>query len=345
MLTSFELEQLCLEAESPILDFKESFYEFGRGDDDKGTAAFVKDIMAMVNTVRSQPAYLVFGIKQVIGQAPIFIGISQVVDDAILQDKIKSKLNPRPEFLFYSLRVKEVTIAVLEFPVRKYATPISSTVKLKGIEPGKIYHRQGSSNTEALGNEVIHIYEWMKSLPDIENESQKDTELSQLLIQTADSNIALSTTIAAIFNFAKKYRLEELAEFCRQELNGLDQSDDNGSHTRLKYRVTSTFVTYSSITVNLGMYSISQLKDTFRKEESLTEAKVLLSQSISAIENIINNFGSPDSKKLATMKISSKEFLPNSSIEHPLTIYLFPDDMSNLYTRIRQEAIRLLMKA
>jgi hypothetical protein len=93
------------------------------------------------------------------------------------------------------------------------------------------------------------------------------------------------------------------------------------------------------------MYSISQLKEAFRKEESFTEANILLSQSISGIENIINNFGSSDARKLATMKISSKEFLPDTSKEYPLTVYLFPDDISHLYSRIRQETIRLLMKA
>ena len=44
------------------------------------------------------------------------------------------------------------------------------------------------------------------------------------------------------------------------------------------------------------------------------------------------------------MKTFSKQFLPESSKEYPLYIYRFPDDMSHIYTRIRQETIRLLMK-
>ena len=344
MLTTFELEQLCLQPESPILDFTQSFYEFETNTEDKATAALVKDIMAMTNTVRSQPGYIIFGIKAVPGYSPEFIGVNDVSDDAILQDKIKSKLLPRPEFHFYSLTVKGVTIAVLEIPIRKYPMPISANIKMKGIEPGKIYHRQGSSNSEALGNEVIRIYEWLKSIPDLSNEPQRDAEISRLLVQSANADIALSTTLAAIFSLARKYRLEELVEFCSRELNGLNSGVGNETNPLLQYRVVNTFVTYASVTLNMGMYSISQLKEAFRKEESFTEANVLLSQSITGIENMITNFGSSDAKKLATMKISSREFLPETSPEHPLTVYLFPDDISNLYTRIRQETIRLLMK-
>lgn len=299
----------------------------------------------MANTIRSQAGYIIFGIKQVPGETAVFTGLSHVVDDAILQDKIKSRLMPRPEFHFYSLRMKDITLGVLEIPVRKYATPISATVRMKGIEPGKVYYRKGSSNIEALGNEVIHIYEWLRSIPDISNEPQKDADLSELLVQSVNADIDLSTTIAAIFSFAKKYRLEELVEFCSRELNGLNSGIGNETNPLLQYREVNTFVTYATVTVSVGMYSISQLKEEFRKEESFTEAKVLLSQSISGIEKMINNFGSSDARKLATMKISSREFLPATCPEYLLTVYLFPDDMSNLYTRIRQEAIRPLMKA
>jgi len=345
MLTPSDLEQLCQQPESSILDFKQSFYDFtSNGDEDKGTVAFIKDVMAMVNTIRSQAGYIIFGVKQVPGEAPVFVGLSQVIDDAILQDKIKSRVMPRPEFHFYSVNVRDITLAVLEIPIRKYATPINATVKMKGIEPGKVYYRQGSSNTEALGNEVIHIYEWLKSIPDVTNEPQKDAELSKLLIQLANANIALSTTIAAIFSFVRKYRLEELVEFCSRELNGLNSGAGNETNPLLQYRVVNAFVTYATITVSFGMYSTSQLKEAFRKEERFTEANVLLSQSISGIENMINNFGSSDARKLATMKISSRQFLPATSPEYPLTVYLFPDDMSNLYTRIKQETILLFMK-
>jgi hypothetical protein len=50
--------------------------------------------------------------------------------------------------------------------------------------------------------------------------------------------------------------LEELVKFCTRELNGLDQGTGNEANPLLQYRVANTFVTYASVTINLGMYSI-----------------------------------------------------------------------------------------
>ena len=49
--------------------------------------------------------------------------------------------------------------------------------------------------------------------------------------------------------------LEELVKFCTRELNGLDQGTGNEANPLLQYRVANTFVTYASVTINLGMFA------------------------------------------------------------------------------------------
>lgn len=36
---------------------------------------------------------------------------------------------------------------------------------MKGLETGKMYYRNGTSNTEANGIDAIRINDWLKSLP------------------------------------------------------------------------------------------------------------------------------------------------------------------------------------
>jgi predicted HTH transcriptional regulator len=135
MLTPQELEKLCEQPESAILDFKRQFYDFDNSQNDKATATFIKDVCSMVNTVRDKTAYIIFGVETIVGQYPTLIGVNVDIDEAILQDKVKSKLHPRPDFKFYFIKIEDIKLGVLEIPVRKYSSPISAVVKMKGVEP------------------------------------------------------------------------------------------------------------------------------------------------------------------------------------------------------------------
>lgn len=184
----------------------------------------------------------------------------------------------------------------------------------------------------------------MPSFHDFEKE--KNADLQGLLVQIANVQIPLSQTIAATYTFAKKYKNRLLIEFCSRELQGLSSSNKGGIEGTLDYRIEKVFVTYAKVEINPGAFSPAQLKEAFRREEQFTEAKVLLSQSITHLEGIIDGFKGRTKNSLATITISSREFLPETTVkDYPLTVYLFQDDLSHLYLSIRQKALDILMEA
>ena len=147
MLSIEEFHQIITRPESSILDFKESFYNFLDDKELKNTAKFVKDVVSFTNTVRNETAYIIIGISEDSStKTKILKGIDRIVDDAILQDKVKDKVTPRPLFHFYLLTHNNITFGILEFPIKKYPTPVSPTIKMKGLEIGKVYYRQGTTN-------------------------------------------------------------------------------------------------------------------------------------------------------------------------------------------------------
>jgi hypothetical protein len=68
-----------------------------------------------------------------------------------------NKAFPNPVFSYYTFKYSDKQFGILEIPIRKYSEPISPTIKMRGLEPGKIYFRRGSTNSEANGREVITI--------------------------------------------------------------------------------------------------------------------------------------------------------------------------------------------
>ncbi|MBV2195432.1 MAG: ATP-binding protein [Flavobacterium sp.] len=148
MLSEKEFISLIEGQESSILDFKQKMYDFS--DKDKATSDFVKDVICMSNTIRQSNSYIIIGIEEKKNGEKIIHGLDDDIDDAILQDKVKNKVFPRPIFSFYKLNYKNTKFGIIEFPITKYSTPLTPTVKLRGLEIGKVYYRQGTSNTEAL---------------------------------------------------------------------------------------------------------------------------------------------------------------------------------------------------
>lgn len=108
MLTEKEFKFLISKKESSVLDFKRDLYDFENDNKEINTAKFVKDIISFCNTIRTENGYIVFGIKDNTNKPNDIIGVNKVIDDAILQDKIKDKLTPRPLFHYYTVNYKNL---------------------------------------------------------------------------------------------------------------------------------------------------------------------------------------------------------------------------------------------
>jgi hypothetical protein len=342
-MTIEEFQNIIERSESSTLDSKKEMYDFDNDADLRKAAEFVKDVISFCNTIRTETSFIILGVEETSDKSKILHGLSKDVDDAILHDKLKDKVYPRPQFKYYSICHNNSRFGLLEFPVTKYITPLSATIKMKGIEPGKIYYRNGTSNTEALGLEVIKISDWLRSLPEIGHATNRNERINQLL-KDLTTDKALSTIISDLYAFSKDYELNEIKQFCTIELRGTAAREEVDNEI-LEYRVLKVLVSSLEISINPYFGGPSSLvKEELRKTDGVIEYKVASSYSLSKIEAIQKGFKDSD-KSILVINTSSKEFFEeHAKTDFKVYIYVFPDQVNNLLTNIRQKAIDLLMK-
>jgi len=211
-MNSDELEKILDKPESTIVDFKEAQYKF---DSDNKTAEFIKDIIPFTNSIRAESAYVVLGVRANIDGTKELISINDHIDDSIFQEKVKDKVYPKPSFLYYTITYENKAFGVFEIPIRRYPEPIAPVVRLKGLEVGKIYSKRGSSNSEAIGKEIIQINNWLISLPDHyhSTKASKNEKASPLLMSTTSKDKLLSECIADALSFSRDYNFQDLHFF------------------------------------------------------------------------------------------------------------------------------------
>ncbi|MGV3588262.1 MAG: helix-turn-helix domain-containing protein [Adhaeribacter sp.] len=333
-------ERLLEKPESSILDFKESLYDFDNDRDLQNTTKFIKDVLSFTNTIRTESAYIIFGVKD-LGNGEIELnGIDKSIDDAILHDKVKDKLYPRVNFSYQTINYNSKVFGILEFPITKYELPVSCSVKLKGIEPGKFYYRNGTSNTEATGIDVIHINNWLNSLPGALQSNLSD-EISKQLKRITLKEEKLSIILTDIRNLAKKYNIENLEMFSSLQILGLY----GRNHEDHKYRIQKVIVSPLEINTsssNLMWLSATALKNQLQKHEHFGEYRMFVSFSILKIEEMLEKFNT-NQQTCATVKISSKNLFEKTE-DYEMNVYIFQDDVSDIYNKIRQKTIDELMK-
>ncbi|GGH45533.1 AlbA family DNA-binding domain-containing protein [Mangrovimonas yunxiaonensis] len=342
MITENEFENLINKNESSILDFKKEFYNFKRDKDKSATSKFVKDVISFSNTIRTETSYIIFGIQELDNGDLEINGITEKIDDAILQDKIKDKVIPRPKFSFYTIKHKEKQFGILEFPIEKYEMPIVPIVKdLKGLESGKAYYRNGTSNTEASTFDAIRINDWLKSLPQKQELNSFNDEISNYIRELTKGEQKLSIIISDLLSLSKKYNLDELKTFCLNEIQGIDSTNSEGS----EYRIQKVFISWNKIDINPYSFikpSVSLVIKEMENNKEFFESKIVMHHPIIEIESTLERFiGDPNS--YGTMKSDTKSMLGMEKA-HDLYIYTFPDNFNSLYRNIRQRAIDILMK-
>ncbi|OMP76270.1 RNA-binding domain-containing protein [[Flexibacter] sp. ATCC 35208] len=155
-------EYLLSRPETKIIDFKVETYDFSKNRDHED-AKLVKDILSFANTIRTETAYIIAGVKINQGKKEL-LGITGMLDDASLQQKVKSKIQLTPHFLSYDFHYQGKVFGIIEIPVHPYKQPLWATVPLKGCEISKVYHRVGTSNTEVKAGEFLAIIEWLEKL-------------------------------------------------------------------------------------------------------------------------------------------------------------------------------------
>jgi hypothetical protein len=338
MISKEQITLILEKPESATLDFKESLYDFDNDKEQKNTAKFVKDVISFSNTIRNENGFIIFGIKEMSDKSMEFIGLNSSIDDSILQEKVKDKVFPRPYFEYYEIKYEDKKIGVLEFPIKKYEMPITPVQKLKGLEIGKVYYRNGSSNTEANGIDVIRINDWLKSLPG-NLEFTLNDKISEILKRLTLNQESLSVIIADLLNISKTHNLAELESFCIAQIKGIEH-DDSENH---KYRIQKVYISLGNVETNPYSFikiTTDMIKREMEKDDGFYEYRMLFNQSITKIEELLSQFNS--NTTYATIKMSSKHFFGKG--DYDLNVFIFDNNIRGVYSGIRQKIIDELMK-
>ncbi len=344
MLDPNSFENLLERSESSIIDFKREMYDFDNDNNQKKIAKYIKDIISFSNTVRTESSYIIIGVDKKADNSFDLIGIDKNIDESILQAKAKDKIFPIPVFSYYIIKYKDLSFGVFEFPIHKYQTPLTPTKDLSGLRIGMAYYRKGSSNEEAFGTILIHINEWLKSLP---NEDEKNIitnsiadSVSELLIKAANIEYKLSILIVELLSFSKKHNLTSLTEFCTLELKGIDYKE---KIEEKKFRFQNTIYCIGRIEAR-NMNPTQQIIINYLKgTNNYYVYNRFYNESISEIENYliqlkpVTSYGQFFSN---TSKLSPNEKKKGKDI----TFFMFYDTYYQLYSNIRQEIIETLIK-
>ncbi|MBQ8982442.1 MAG: ATP-binding protein [Lachnospiraceae bacterium] len=159
-LTEERLTELLKYSEADICDFKERIYNIG---EEKSKISFLKDILAMANTIRYEAAYIIVGVCQKDGHNEFF-DVDPNIDENNFVTFIKGNIEPEyPEFTYYTLKYKKHHIGVFEIGISKCGPFVSKKDYGEKVKAGQVYYRCGSVNSEANDVKVQEITHWMKS--------------------------------------------------------------------------------------------------------------------------------------------------------------------------------------
>jgi hypothetical protein len=139
--------------ESDSLDYKKEQYRFVKALDDK-KAELLKDILAMANSWRAEPAYILIGVED---EKPIarVVGITDHLDDAQLQQFVNAKTNKPVSFLYSTAQLNGVAIGIIKIELQD--RPIFLKSPFAWLKANTVYVRRGSSTVEALPDEVAKM--------------------------------------------------------------------------------------------------------------------------------------------------------------------------------------------
>ena len=349
MLSKKEFKNLLSNPESSILDFKRDFYHFNNEKNLKTTSAFIKDVVSFSNTIRYKTSYIIFGIDKLENGKNDLIGIKNIVDDAILQDKVKDKVYPRPVFLFYAYEFESKNYGILEFPITKYESPIKPSIKgLKGLEVGKTYIRRGSSNAEANTDEIIKLNDWFRSLSTINVESNIKLKTSNFIKRLSDYNEKLSFILIELKTFSESNNLKKVRKFCKNELIDISSEKD----IKFEYRTFKAICSTRKVAFN-NQYSPKMSKGEAKlkleSQEHFTKKNFTIRLPIFQIERHYEELKTSKILGMSIFILDVREVFgeqANSFLyknENPdIYFYLFEDDWINLLSQIRQKGIELL---
>jgi hypothetical protein len=342
-MTTDKFQILLNTSERNWVDFKKENYKF---NDDDDLAKFVKDIICFSNTIRQETAYILIGVHEEAGKKTLY-GIDKIIDDATLQEKVKDKIFPKPHFAFITFEFDKKTYGIIEFPLTSFPEPLQATQKLKGLEPGRIYFRRGSSNQEAIGREIIQISDWLKTLKAEVIPDHKLELYSQLLSKLTIKSVPLSSVLAEGIGVASKFGDTDLITLFINEIEGYNRVS-NLNADLLSYRQTSFLVSpykIQNVRVQTG-YTINHMWQELKAKKDFYETTIVIGDSVSHIEQYLSDFEKRGFESFMTLEKKAEDFFGESGELKNTTIYTYSNFAiwNTVYSNIRQHVITEITK-
>src|ERR1700722_19216599 len=185
-ITKDLVERLLWEEEGTALDFKIGQYPFADATETE-KSELLKDVLAFANAHRREDAFILVGVREVKGGRSDIVGVDHQLEDAHIQQFIKSKVQRPITFSYTAMDHGGLPIAILHIP--KQRRPFYTVSDFGKVKKGVVYVRRGSSTDiaspdeiAAMGADQIAAY----AIEPILVFSSSDRATSQLLGTTLD---------------------------------------------------------------------------------------------------------------------------------------------------------------
>jgi predicted HTH transcriptional regulator len=138
--------------EQAVFDWKA---DFTLPNDEEKRGEFIKDLAAVANACASSYGFIVYGVDP--RKPDPVLGITQLYDDAKLQQLVQGKIDPPPEFLYYQLSLGPKTVGVIQVKPTRLRPHIIS-VDLGKVRRGQILIRRGSSTDGITMKDLFEFF-------------------------------------------------------------------------------------------------------------------------------------------------------------------------------------------
>ena len=149
------VQQLLKRQESNELDFKSQQYKL---KDSRDGSKFVKDIAAMANTPRSEPAYILLGVLEQSGKVVAIPGVADHPDESELGRLVGGKVTPIPRFTYRQVAYKDLELGLIEIPCDQPGVVVARN-DFGVMRRNAVYIRRNTQNIEAEPTDLADLFQ------------------------------------------------------------------------------------------------------------------------------------------------------------------------------------------
>ena len=138
------MQKLSERQESDELDFKSEEYNL---TNNHGRSRFIKDILALANTPRSNPAHILLGVLEQSGKVVGTPGVTGHPDEAELGRIVAGRVRPTPNFSYRQIEYDGREFGLIEIPVEQPGI-ILPRADFEVLRINTVYVRRNTENKE-----------------------------------------------------------------------------------------------------------------------------------------------------------------------------------------------------